>query len=284
MRTVPSASLAILSIALALAACSGKGGDDAAPAASGSTGVAASGAATGASAAPSVAASAASAAARSVDESNELYELQYSYPAAAAAIPALKTEFDGDIDKERAELISNAKGLRAEAKKEGFPFNPLGRWTAWKVVTDLPDWLSLSADESSYEGGAHPNHGYDALLWDRKANVKRDPDDLFTSDKALSAAIRKDFCAALDRERAKKRGAPVKRGSAEPFSDCIDPADSTVIVGSAGGKAFDRIGILIGPYEAGPYAEGGYEVTLPVTPAVLAVVKPEYRASFAAGR
>ena len=46
----------------------------------------------------------------------------------------------------------------------------------------------------------------------------------------------------------------------------------------------DRIGILIGPYEAGPYAEGGYEVTLPVTPAILAVVKPEYRASFAASR
>ena len=50
------------------------------------------------------------------------------------------------------------------------------------------------------------------------------------------------------------------------------------------GLAAGQIGVLIGPYEAGPYVEGGYEVTLPVTAEVLAVVKPEYRASFAAGR
>ena len=280
MRALPST---IIAAALALSACSGKDGAAAAPEASGTAGAVGGGATASAISAGGAPATAA-AAARSVDESNELYEFQYSYPAAAAAIAPLKAEFDGDIDKERKELISNAKEMRADAKKDGFPFRAPGRWTAWKVVTDLPDWLSLSAEESTYEGGAHPNHGYDALLWDKKANVKRDPDDLFTSDKALSAVIRKDFCAALDRERAKKRGAPVKRGSDEPFSDCIDPADSTVIVGSAGGKAFDRIGILIGPYEAGPYAEGGYEVTLPVTAAVLAAVKPEYRASFAPAR
>lgn len=276
MRT----GLALIVAACTVSACSDKAGDDAAPAARSS---AAAGSAV--SSAPSAAASAGPAAvARAVDESNELYEFQYSYPAAAAGIAALKAEFDADIDKEHRDLASGAKELRAEAKKDGFPFNPLGRWTAWKVVTDLPGWLSLSADQSSYEGGAHPNHGHDALLWDRTAGVKRDPDDLFTSDKALSSVIRKDFCAALDRERAKKRGAPVKRGSDEPFSDCIDPTDSTVILGSAGGKAFDRVGILIGPYEAGPYAEGGYEVTLPITAAILAVVKPEYRASFAAAR
>ena len=48
--------------------------------------------------------------------------------------------------------------------------------------------------------------------------------------------------------------------------------------------AFDRIGFLIGPYAAGPYAEGSYDVTLPVTPAVIAAVKPEFRTAFAAGR
>ncbi|MEO0056797.1 MAG: hypothetical protein RIT17_233, partial [Pseudomonadota bacterium] len=31
----------------------------------------------------------------------------------------------------------------------------------------------------------------------------------------------------------------------------------------------------------GSYAEGPYEVTLPVTQAVLAAVKPEYKAAFA---
>ena len=48
--------------------------------------------------------------------------------------------------------------------------------------------------------------------------------------------------------------------------------------------AFDRVGFLIDPYTAGPYAEGTYEVTLPVTRAILAAVKPEYAESFTATR
>lgn len=272
-------TMPFLALAMVLCGCSGKASENAAPAASGSV-------APVASAAPSAVASAAApvAVARSVEESNALYEFEFSYPAAAAAIPALKAALDKALENERSGLAANAKDMRAEAKKEGFPFNPLGSWTAWSVVASLPDWLSLSAEVSSYEGGAHPNHGYDALLWDRKAGKRRAALDLFTSKAALSGAIRQDFCRLLDRERAKKRGAPVKRGSDEPFSDCIDPVESTVILGSAGGKAFDRIGVLIGPYEAGPYVEGGYEVTLPVTAAVLAAVKPEYRGSFAPAR
>ncbi|MCC6827202.1 MAG: DUF3298 and DUF4163 domain-containing protein [Novosphingobium sp.] len=272
-------TMPFLALAMALCGCSGKASENAAPVPSGS-------AVPVVSAAPSAVASAAAPAAlaRSVEESNALYEFEFSYPAAAAAIPALKAALDKALEDERGGLAANAKDMRAEAKKEGFPFNPLGSWTAWSVVASLPDWLSLSAEVSSYEGGAHPNHGYDALLWDRKADKRRAALDLFTSKAALSGAIRQDFCRLLDRERAKKRGAPVKRGSDEPFSDCIDPVESTVILGSAGGKAFDRIGVLIGPYEAGPYVEGGYEVTLPVTAAVLAAVKPEYRASFAPAR
>ena len=77
---------------------------------------------------------------------------------------------------------------------------------------------------------------------------------------------------------------PVRSGSDDPFSDCIDPTDSTIILGSSNGKAFDRIGVLVAPYEAGPYAEGEYEVTLPVNDAVMAAVKPDYRATFVKGR
>ena len=49
-------------------------------------------------------------------------------------------------------------------------------------------------------------------------------------------------------------------------------------------RRFDRIGLLAAPYVAGAYAEGSYEVTLPVTPKVLAAVKPEYKAAFALGK
>src|SRR5690606_15626330 len=145
-----------------------------------------------------------------------------------------------------------------------FPYNPLSRSIEWKAVTDLPGYLSLSAAVSTYEGGAHGNYFSDALVWDRQAGARREPVDFFTSKQALSKAIRDDFCRALDRERAKRRGEPVKRDSGNMFDECIDPVESTVILGSSHGKAFDRLGVLVGPYAAGPYVEGSYEVTLPM--------------------
>lgn len=222
--------------------------------------------------------------ARAVKEENKLYEFEFAYPAAAGAIPGLKSWLDSDVEKQRSELVANAREQQAESKKGDFPYRALGRWITWKVVTDLPGWLSLSADLGSYDGGAHGNSGFDALVWDRQANIRRAPIDFFTSKEALSRVIRKDFCAALNRERAKKRGTPIDPSSGDEFDQCIDPVASTVILGSSNRKAFDRIGVLIGPYEAGPYAEGTYEVTLPVTAAVLATVKPQFKSTFVAAR
>lgn len=81
-----------------------------------------------------------------------------------------------------------------------------------------------------------------------------------------------------------RRGAPVEVGSGDDFEECPAPSSLTVLLGSANRLQFTRIGFIADPYVAGPYSEGSYEVTLPVTPALLKVVKPEYRAAFAAGR
>jgi hypothetical protein len=124
---------------------------------------------------------------------------------------------------------------------------------------------------------------FDALLWDRHAEAARKPIDLFTSKEALSKAIRTSFCAALDKERVKKRGGPIDK-SDEMFSECIDPVEQVVILGSTNRQTFDRIGLLVPPYNAGPYAEGSYEVTVPVTGAVMAALKPQYRASFSVAK
>lgn len=222
--------------------------------------------------------------ARSEKVSNDLYEFEYAYPAAAAAVPDLRAWLDADIETQRRALIEQAQEALAESRKSDFPYNPYGYWTEWKVVADLPGWLSLSASVSTYEGGAHPNHGFTALVWDRQANLRREALDFFASKEALSRAIRPQFCREIDRQRAKKRGEPVRQGGDDPFTDCIDPVANTVILGSSNGKAFDRVGILVAPYEAGPYVEGSYEVTLPVTDAVMAAVKPDFRAAFVKGR
>lgn len=215
-------------------------------------------------------------AARSESVANETYSFDYSYPAKAGVIPGLKALLDADLAKHRSQLARSAAEAKKMAQKDNFPFNPYSFGKGWEVVTDLPAWLSLSAGFSTYEGGAHPNHGFDALLWDKRASKMRDALELFQSDRAFVEAVRGQFCKALDKERAERRAGQAMEG----FDDCIDPAETVIILGSSSGRAFDRVGFLIGPYLAGPYSEGDYELTLPVTAALLARVKPQYRASF----
>ncbi|MBS0254122.1 MAG: DUF4163 domain-containing protein [Proteobacteria bacterium] len=270
-------ALAPFALLLLTVACKPAGGPAPAPSASAA-----------ASAAPvavaSAAASASAGTARVVSESSASYTFAYAYPAPAAAIPALKSWLDADLAKARKEVASEAQEGKKDAAEAGYPFNPHSSETKWQVVTDLPGWLSLSALTSGYSGGAHGNYGFVALLWDKGANQQREVTSLFTAKAALAQALKGPFCAELNRQRAKKRGAPIDPASTDEFDKCIDPTGSTLILGSSDHQHFDRIGVLIGPYEAGSYAEGSYEVTLPVTPAVLATVKPQFKAAFALKR
>ena len=220
--------------------------------------------------------------ARTVHEENDLYVFGYSYPASAGAVPGVKALLDSELDEARSKLKAEASEGQKSAKANGFPYHPYTHSVEWKVVTDLPTWLSLLTLVGYYSGGAHPNYGFDTLLWDRIAGKRRAPVDLFASKAALAGAIRSAFCQELDRQRAKKRSGP-DMGDIPEFSECIDPTDQTVILGSSNGKTFNRIGILVSPYAAGPYAEGDYEVTLPVTQKVLDAVRPEFKAAFVAG-
>lgn len=209
------------------------------------------------------------------------YDFAYRWPAEVEAIPALRARMAAEQSELRRSLALEAsQGRKWASTRPGLRFVPYRFSAEWKVVTNLPGWLSLSQTVSTYEGGAHPNSGFDSLVWDRTAGVARKPLDLFVSAKAFDSAIRRPFCDALDRERAVRRGAPVNRAGGTDFDSCITPSDQTVILGSSDRKRFNRIGLLVGPYAAGPYAEGSYDITLPVTPAVLKAVKPEFRAAF----
>ena len=227
------------------------------------------------------ASAAALAGASAVEESSELYEFDYSYPAEAGRIRELKAWLDEDGAKLRTQLMADAREGQAAAKEGGFEYHTYASGKKWLKVAETPRFLSLSAELYDYTGGAHPNHGYDALVWDKRARRRLAPLDLFVSAAAFDAALQPKFCDELDKERSKRRGEPVKRDGSM-FYDCIKPSEQTAILGSSNGKLFDKIGILIGPYAAGPYVEGDYEFTFPVTAKLLAAVKPEYRAAFAA--
>ena len=269
----------LIAVAL-LAACNSEGPPPTATATSSAYSSRAS-VSTGPGTSASATASASGGGASAVKESNDLFEFDYSYPAAAGRIPALKAWLNTERAKARAQLIEDATAGRAEAKDSGFDYHAYAFGREWQTVTETPRFLSLSAQIYDYTGGAHPNHGYDSLLFDKQAGARVAPLTLFASNAAFDAVIQKPFCALLDKERSKRRGEPVT-DDGSPFNDCIKPSEQTVILGSSNGRTFDKVGVLVGPYAAGSYAEGDYEFTLAVTAALLRAVKAEYREAFSA--
>ncbi len=209
-------------------------------------------------------------------------EYSYKVPPRAAVFAPLKAYLNADARATRVKFDRDVAAARIDARKNDYPFNAWSATREWKIVAETPRFLSLSLDGWDYTGGAHGNPWFGALVYDKATRQRLKPVDLFIAPVRLSALVRNDFCRLLDKERAKRRGEPVDRKAM--FGECIDPAEQTVILGSRSGRAIDRIGFLIGPYAAGPYAEGAYEVTLPVTPAIIAQVKPAYRGAFAAFR
>ena len=206
-------------------------------------------------------------------------EFAYSWPAQVSSVP----ELVGRFTAERDTLLSEQKtewdeAIREFAGQDCVACVNRGFEKSWQVVADLPRFLSLSADIYFYTGGAHGNSGHDALVWDREAKAAFDPKAMFTSSAALQSALGDPWCKALKTERMKRMGDDY---SDDGFFQCPSIADLTMLPGSSNRQTFNRIGLLAAPYVAGSYAEGTYEVTLPVTPALLGAVKPEYKSAFA---
>jgi hypothetical protein len=210
------------------------------------------------------------------------YSFQYAYPDAVARFPALHAWLDSDRARLRASIARQAAMARRESKGGAFPFRQYESQKTWKLVTETPRFLSLSGDLYAYTGGAHGNPASAALLWDKTAGRRIAPAAIFLSPAAIERAIAPAYCSRLNRERAKRRGEAVGKGGL--FDDCPKAKELTILLGSSNRQRIDRIGLIADPYVAGAYAEGAYEVTLPVTPALLQAVKPAYRSAFALGR
>lgn len=222
---------------------------------------------------------AAAASAPSADD----YRFAYSYPVVAARIPTLRRWLDADKARLRVHTARGAAAERVDATRNGFPFRRFETQKVWKVVTDTPRLLSLSAQSYKYTGGAHGNSATATLVWDKASRQRLAPIALFTAPAALEAAVRTSYCQRLKAERTRRLGAAVGGGADDPFARCPAFKDLVLLLGSTDRRHIDRIGLVADPYVAGSYAEGRYEIDLPVTAALLATVKPAYRAAFSIG-
>ncbi len=213
------------------------------------------------------------------DEKNELVEFHFGWSAEAAAIPQLVARFRAEMEKVRAELFSGARVDKAFRDKEGYDFHPHSSSTDYKTAGNSRRLLSLAVEVASYTGGAHGNYGTGALLWDRRASRETRIADLFAAPGNFDRLLTQRWCDALNKARVEKRGEPVSGDGM--FDECPALGDVSIIPTDKDGNGkFERLQLVADPYVAGPYAEGSYEIELPVTGDLMAAIGSDYRESF----
>lgn len=202
---------------------------------------------------------------------------RWSAPPEAAVEPKLFRLLRADAEKALADAETEAKQTAADAKKDGFPFRGNDFQQQWKPEAETPALIALSSQTYSFTGGAHGNMGYSPVIFDRSTGKRIAFGDLFANADQAYQALTPAWCKALNEARAEKRGADMQ-AVGELFNDCPPLKEQTVV--PVGEGRVDQLRVLVDPYVAGPWAEGGYEVTLPVD-AVRPMLKTVYAKDFA---
>ena len=207
-----------------------------------------------------------------------LLDFEYSWPQAIAGETKLVAELSSDLAKSYDQALKDARENKTMVEQANATFNQNMFTRVWSLEGQTERLVSLVASTDTFTGGAHPNHTSSALLWDRPGQRQVQFADLFDSAEGLSGAVRTQYCKLLDAERASRRGGEVLDGD---FAACPPLAELTVFPADSDGNGrFDTVQLIADPYVAGPYSEGDYTVSVKVSPALVAALKPEYRPAF----
>jgi hypothetical protein len=216
---------------------------------------------------------------QSAHRESPLLDFDYVWPEAVAGDSELIAHFDADLSKSYDEATNNARENKTAVQNFPGAFHQNLFDRTWTLEGQTPRFYSLVSNTDTFTGGAHPNHNSSALLWDRNAHKAVELADLFESSSAFEAAVRPQFCKLLDAERLKRRQGDKLDGE---FSECPKFSDLTIAPAAKSGEAFTTIRLIADPYVAGPYAEGDYEIDVPVTPSLATAVKAEFKSDFKA--
>ncbi|TCS12720.1 DUF3298 and DUF4163 domain-containing protein [Caulobacter sp. BK020] len=208
------------------------------------------------------------------DQSDEAAKVALRLPAEIANHPALHALL---YDRETAGLKTFAAKAQADRKASDgkFPWRPYARQSQWFLVADTPPLVGLRALWFEDTGGAHPNHGGSSLVWDDAARREVQPKALFRPNADMSV-LDKAICDAVAQAKTHREGAvPFSAMFACPkWNQTVVVLAPSTIPGKIGGLT-----VLIDPYVVGPYAEGDYEVVVPLS-AFQTLLAPAYAAAF----
>ena len=191
-------------------------------------------------------------------------EVSLALPDGLKPQPDLHARLYSEEVRKLRQFVEGAQGERTEAGfDESMP--PYAKAIEYSVAAETGKLLSLKRVDYDYSGGAHPNTFSTALLWDKAlkreigfADLFRKGLDLTVIDQALCSAINAAKRARVPDSASLTLGGgewSCPRAATTPFVLTPGP-----VPGKAAGLTF-----LIGPYQVGPYAEGGYEIPVPAS-------------------
>jgi len=255
-------SVAVLGLLVALGACDRK----AAPSAE----------APAAPSAPVAAAPAPAPTARPLafDQTDPAAKVALRLPAEVSNYPALHAML---YNREVAGLRTFAAKAAADRKASTgqFPWRPYNRQGQWFLAAVAAPLIGLRAQWFEDTGGAHPNHGGASLLWDTGADREIQTEALFRPDADMTV-LDKAICDAVALAKTHRQGAvPLNDMFSCPrWNQTVLVLAPSAIPGKIGGLT-----ALIDPYVVGPYSEGAYEVTVPLS-AFQTLLAPTYADAF----
>lgn len=191
-------------------------------------------------------------------------DVKLTLPEALKAHPDLHARLYAEEVRKLRQFAEGAQGELTEAGA------PTGRPKYENTVTleaaaETPKLFSLKRTAFDYSGGAHPNTLASGILWDKALKQQIGLADLFRPGADLTV-LDQALCSALNTAKRARvpDGASITFDS-KPFA-CPRVASTPFVLtpGDASGKAAG-LTFLIGPYQAGPYVEGGYEIAVPAT-------------------
>ena len=204
-------------------------------------------------------------------------EVQLTLPEPIKLYPALHARLYNEGQATLTAFIDQAHRDRAQNSADGIEVPPYSHSITWQISAQSPRLVSLYAVEDDYQGGAHPNNTYQALLWDKSANDLVSTGKLFTPG-ADFRNIDTYVCKQIEAARSKRAGTPISQ-TGSGFS-CPKFAESLlVLIPSLSEGKIGAIDALYGPYDVGSYAEGPYEIRVPQA-MLTSILAPEYAGQF----
>lgn len=233
-----------------------------------------------------VAAAPAAADLRDVIENTPSYVIGISYPPAASKYPGLANALSDYAGHAKADLLKSVAELGNDK-----PTAPYELSLAFDMLVETPAVVAVSADGSSYTGGAHGQPLVARFVWLPEQQQLLKADDLIADAKGWQAIS--DFAEdklleqATVRAQSEDMSPEEQQAQVRNLSKMIDEgtaADATNFgqfqpVMDAAGK-IAALRFVFPPYQVGPYSDGTQTVDVPAA-VLLPHVAADYRGLFA---